>query len=268
MADRLPAAAASRGRELTEVAPGVLVATAVQYTTTSTVVRGPGGGCLVADPAVTVSEVTGLAAAVAALGLRPEAGWATHPHWDHVLWAAELGDVPRYATAAAAAVAERERAGLIDGVTESAPGHDLELFGRLTPLAGEVVPWRGPEARVLRHDGHAPGHGALYLPASGVLIAGDMLSDLEIPLLACDEPDPVGRYGAGLELLASLDGVRVLVPGHGHVADRAEYRRRVRADLTYLADLERGTGSAGEDERIGTSWLRAEHDRQFAFLHG
>ena len=123
-------------RELTEVAPGVLVATAGLYTTTSTIIAGPGGGCLVVDPAVTVAEVDGLAAALAARGLRPEVAWSTHPHWDHVLWAASLGDGPRYATPAAVATAVRERDGLVEGVTAAAPGHDLELFGRLTPLAG------------------------------------------------------------------------------------------------------------------------------------
>ena len=61
-------------RELTEVAPGVLVATAALYTTTSTVLADGHGGCLVVDPAVTVTEVAGLAAAVPALGLRPVAG--------------------------------------------------------------------------------------------------------------------------------------------------------------------------------------------------
>ena len=97
-------------RELTEVAAGVQVATAPLYTTTSTVLADGHGGCLVIDPAVTVAKVAGLAAAVTARGLRPVAGWSTHPHWDHVLWAASLGDVPRYATPAGAAVAERERA--------------------------------------------------------------------------------------------------------------------------------------------------------------
>jgi hydroxyacylglutathione hydrolase len=254
-------------RELTEVAPGVLVATAVPYTTTSTIITGTGGGCLVVDPAVTVAEIDGLAAALAARRLRPEAAWSTHPHWDHVLWAAALGDVPRYATPAAAATAERERDGLIAGVAEAVPGHDLELFGRLTPLAADVIPWRGPEVRVLRHDAHEPGHGALFLPGTGVLLAGDMVSDLEIPLLAGHEPDPVGRYRAGLELLASQP-VRVVVPGHGHVGDHAEFAHRVQADSAYLAELERGTPAAGQDGRIGTSWLRAEHDRQFAVLHG
>lgn len=253
-------------RELTEVAPGVLVATAVQYTTTSTVIACPSGACLVVDPAVTVAEVAALAAELARRDLRPQAGWASHPHWDHVLWSPELGAVPRYATARAAATAERERERLIEDVTASAPGHDLDLFGRLTPLSADLIPWDGPPVQIVEHDGHEAGHGALFLPETGTLLAGDMLSDLEIPLLACADPDPVGRYRAGLDLLAALD-VRILVPGHGHVGDRAEFSRRLQADERYLDQLARGQASAGRDERIGCSWLRAEHDRQFAVLH-
>jgi hydroxyacylglutathione hydrolase len=254
-------------RELTEVAPGVYVTTAELYTTTSTVIADGHGGCLVIDPAVTVAEVSELAAALEARGLRPVAGWSTHPHWDHVLWSARLGDVPRYGTEAAVAVAERARAELIDELTTSAPRHDLQRFGRLTALAGEMIEWRGPAVHVLAHQAHAPGHGALLLPEAGVLIAGDMLSDIEIPLLDVADQDPAGQYRAGLELLAGAQGVEVIVPGHGHVGDRAELGRRVRADLRYLDALQRGDAAAGRDERIGESWLRPEHDRQFARLH-
>ena len=58
--------------------------------------------------------------------------WSTHPHWDHVLWSAELGDAPRYAAPAAVIIAETERDGIVEGVEKSAPGHDLSLIGRLT----------------------------------------------------------------------------------------------------------------------------------------
>src|ERR1700746_688261 len=90
---------------LTEVAPGVLVATSSYAMTTSTVVVGSSGGCLVIDPAVTTADLTGLAGELAARGLRPAVGWSTHPHWDHVLWSRELGDVPRFAAPRAAAAA-------------------------------------------------------------------------------------------------------------------------------------------------------------------
>lgn len=67
-------------RSLTEVAPGVLVATSSYAMTTSTVVVGSSGGCLVIDPAVTTADLAGLTAELAVRGLRPAVGWSTHPH--------------------------------------------------------------------------------------------------------------------------------------------------------------------------------------------
>jgi glyoxylase-like metal-dependent hydrolase (beta-lactamase superfamily II) len=276
-----------------QVAPGVFVFTAGLYTTTTTVVAGADGGCLVIDPAITPADLAALEEWLTLHGLRPVAGWSTHPHWDHVLWSETLGaDVPRYATPAAVAVAARDRDTLAREAEGEEPGHDLALFGRLTavegvpePVAGTVsvasavsvgtvsvgtVPWDGPEARVIAHDAHAPGHGALFLPDTGVLIAGDMLSDIEIPLLDTESPDPFGAYRMGLARLASLPGVRVVVPGHGHPADRAGFRSRVAADFVYLDGVETGTG--GADPRLGadtepgsaTERLRQEHTRQVA----
>ena len=259
---------------LTEIADGVLVATSEQFVTTTTVVTGADGGCLVIDPAVTVAELAGLAAELSGRGLRPVAGWATHPHWDHVLWSAALGDVPRYAAPRAVATAETERDGLIDGVQQSAPGHDLKLFGQLVALpdgAGSI-PWDGPTAQVVIHDAHAPGHGAVFLPAAGVLIAGDMCSDIEIPLPDLAGPDPVGDYETGLDRLAAVErvagaaGVRQVVPGHGHVGDAAEFRRRLDLDRAYIAALRRGQKIA--DPRLTQDWLRAEQDQQLQHLAG
>jgi phosphoribosyl 1,2-cyclic phosphodiesterase len=42
---------------------------------------------------VTVAEVARLAADLRRMSLRPRAGFATHPHWDHVMECG-LGDVP------------------------------------------------------------------------------------------------------------------------------------------------------------------------------
>ena len=246
---------------IAQVAPGVLVATSDLYMTTSTVLTAPDGSCLVIDPAVTVADVGALASELRARRLIPVAGFATHPHWDHVLWSAELGDVPRYASAWAAEAARERRDDLITESQGSAPGHDPALTGRLTPLlmGEDTIPWPGPQARAVIHDGHAPGHAAVFLPETGVLLAGDMCSDIEIPLLDRAAADPVGDYRAGLDLLAALP-VRVVVPGHGRVGDTAEFRRRVAADLRYLADLERGEDFS--DPRLTQDWLVHEHEAQ------
>ena len=212
-----------------EVAPGVFVATAELYTTTTTIVAGADGGCLVIDPAVTVADLAALASWLSARRLRPAVGWSTHPHWDHLLWSRVLGEVIRYGTPRAVAVAARRR----------------------SALAGEAAEM-------------APGHGAVFLPATGVLVAGDMCSDAEIPLLDRDAADPFGGYRHGLGVLAGLPGVRVVVPGHGRPGDAAEFRRRVAADFGYLDAVEAGREPA--DPRLAASWLRTEHDRQRALL--
>jgi hydroxyacylglutathione hydrolase len=254
-----------RVRRLSEVAPGVLVATSSFDQTTSTVVAGAAGGCLLVDPGVTVAELARLAADLRELGLRPVAAWSTHPHWDHVLWSRELGGAPRYATPAAVAVTEAERAELAREAQRSAPGHDLSLLGRLTPLDAAAVPWDGPEARLIVHDGHAPGHGAVFLPGTGVLVAGDMCSDVEIPLLDLAAPDPLGGYRAGLERLAAVPGVRHVVPGHGHTGDADEFRRRLAADAAYLDALALGKPFA--DPRLtGPGWLRDTHGEQLRYV--
>jgi hydroxyacylglutathione hydrolase len=254
-----------RFRELT---PGVLVATASYATTTSTVVVADDGGCLVIDPAVSVADLAALAADLDGAGLRPRAGFATHPHWDHVLWSRDLGEVPRYAAPGAVAIAESMREEMISGVEATAPGHDLGLFGRLTALPGDAghIPWDGPAAQVIVHDGHAPGHGAVFIPDAGVLVAGDMLSDIEMPLLDTETDDPLGDYRAGLRRLAAVPGVRWLVPGHGHVAGPGEFRRRLDADARYLDLL--AAGEPFDDPRCTAQWLRDSHERQLRHITG
>ncbi len=254
-------------RPLTEIAPGVLVATSERFTTTTTVVVGHDGGALVIDPAVTMPDLHLLAAELAAAALRPVAGFATHPHWDHVLWCRELGDVPRYASQRAVEIAERERDAMVGGLEQAAPGHDLELFGRLSPLApgSTAVAWAGPDAVVVTHDGHAPGHSAIFLPDTGTLVAGDMCSDIEIPLLDLEGDAPFGDYRAGLERLAAWP-VRQVVPGHGTVGDAAEFRRRVAADMAYLDEIERGNDAG--DQRLTLDWLRTQHQRQLQHMRG
>lgn len=248
----------------TEIAPGVLVATGALYTTTTTVVAGPDGSCLVIDPAVTSAEIAGLAAALAARQLRPVAGWATHAHWDHVLWHSSLGDVPRYAAPAAAGAAAKDRDRLAAETQRDAPGHDLSLVGKLIPLPATAIPWAGPAAEVIVHDGHAPGHGAVFLPGSGVLVAGDMCSDTEMPLLDTSAgaglAEPLTAYRAGLSRLAAVPGLRQVMPGHGHPGDAEEFRKRLAADLANLDRLERGEPTL--DPRAAQGYQREMHEAQ------
>ena len=105
----------------------------------------------------------------------------------------------------------------------------------------------------------------MFLPGDGTFVAGDMCSDLEIPLLDTDQPDPVGDYQAALDLFAALPVERV-IPGHGHVGDSSEFRRRLDADRRYLDALSRR--AEPDDPRLAADWLAAEHRRQADYLSG
>ncbi len=253
---------------LTEVAPGVWTATARTWSTVTTVVVAPDGVCLVVDPGLTVAEIDGLATEIRSRGWRVAAGFSTHPHWDHVLWSPAWPGVPRWAAPAAVGALLDTRANVLHEADETAPGHDHDLVGRLTalPLGTTHLPWPGPHVEVVAQPAHAVGHAALVLPDARILLAGDMLSDLEIPLLDLGSADPVGDYRTGLDTLeraAARVGVQTVVPGHGRVGDHHELARRLAADRRYLDALV--AGAEPDDGRLDTAWLAAEHRRQAAF---
>jgi hypothetical protein len=268
---------------LAEVAPGVHVATSRVWESNTVVVGPEAGGddVLVVDPGVTAAELAGLAAAVAARGWRVAAGVSTHPHWDHVLWHRDLGTAPRFAAPAAVVALAADRRRAWRDAAEVDPGLDREVFGRLTPLptGTRALPAPAPGGcAVVVHDAHAPGHLALVV--RGVLLAGDMLSPREVPLLDVGHdgearpapPDPVGDYRAALDRLASAAAghdVEVLVPGHGPVVrGAAAIAALVAADRAYLDALEREAagGPAAADPRLADAWVAGEHAAQVRHL--
>ena len=209
-------------------------------------VRGEAGLILV-DPGIDGSDLNQLADDVDRLGIPVVAGFSTHPHWDHLLWHARFGDVPRYATAAGANVAGETREQQQEGAAESASGVPLELIALVTPLPadGGSVP-----GEIIEHQAHAVGHAAVLLADRGVLLAGDMLSDVLSPLLDPRHPDQVGAYETALDRLGeAASHVDVLVPGHGAVAEGPEVAARLATDQAYIEALRRG--EQPEDARWG-----------------
>ncbi len=197
--------------------------------TTSTVVVASGRALLI-DPAWMPDELDALAAALCARGLTVAEGFATHAHHDHLLWHPDFGSVPRWASARTAALARDERDALVAALGAEFPAELVELMGRVD--AGSPV----FDVELIVHDGHAPGHTAVWLPGPRVLVAGDMLSDVELPLPF--DPDDVPAYERALEMLEPYArAARIVVPGHGSVGTDAFARWE--ADRRYLADVRR-----------------------------
>jgi glyoxylase-like metal-dependent hydrolase (beta-lactamase superfamily II) len=235
---------------LRQVAEGVLIHQSEFLQTNAVVVQGRTGVLLI-DAGVRGDEMVGLAEDLSDLGQTVVAGFSTHPHWDHLLWHESLGAAPRYGTAACAATV-RDRLSDSDArarvarfippdIVEQVP---LDLLGFITGLPGgtERIPWDGPQVRIIEHQAHAPGHAALFVEERGVLVAGDLVSDVLIPLLDFnDTADPIEDYLAALRLLEGVAGdVDVVIPGHGSVGGADELHARIDQDWAYVHALRDG----------------------------
>src|SRR3954468_21423031 len=239
---------------LNEVADGVWVRQSAWVWSNTTVMRAD-AGLILGDPGIDGAEVDQLADDIDRLGIPVGAGFSTHLHWDHLLWHPRFGDVPRYAMPAAADAAPgvRERGQAM--AAESATGIPLELIGLLTPLPADGSPVPG---KIIEHEAHALGHAAVLLADRGVLLAGDMLSDVLIPLLDPRRPGQVAAYESALDRLGeAARHVDVVVPGHGAVAEGPEVAARLAADGAYIEGLRRGAEPVAP--RLAQDWLAGPH---------
>lgn len=256
----------------TEAGPGLFVRRSAAWEMNSALLVAR-GQAVVVDPGVRPSELDDIARVTAEHAPRMEAVTLlfTHPHWDHVLgrpWfpgATTVGHV-----------------GFEDEVTRDAEKIDREArqcaesagerwtrpFEPFAPdrrVRGTVQARLGPYDAVFHEThGHSSSQLATYLPESGVLLAADMLSDIEIPWL--EAPSWIYRRGlTTLHWLFEQEDVRVLVPGHGPLAfGRIEGYRRLLRDIDYLVRLERSvrtlyergaTLDAAQDELASMDYL-------------
>jgi glyoxylase-like metal-dependent hydrolase (beta-lactamase superfamily II) len=264
---------------LKKVADGVLIHQSEFMQSNAVIVQGRSGVLLV-DPGITGDEMADLANDLRELGQSVVAGFSTHPHWDHLLWQARFGEAPRYATARCAGDIRdllsnpdwkaRVAGVLPEDIAEEIP---LDLLGLITGLPAEMayLPWDGPKVRIIEHQAHARGHAALWIEERGVLVAGDMLSDILMPFLNMKATDPIEDYLVGLQLLESVaDKVEVFIPGHGSVGGADQVRARIEQDRAYVQALR--DGGVADDARVGPSatfgqgWLPGVHKWQLQQL--
>ncbi|MEA2340120.1 MAG: hypothetical protein QOG11_197 [Solirubrobacteraceae bacterium] len=218
--------------------PDVLVATSAVYQTTCTIVRG-GDEAFVIDSPVLPEELDVLPSLLQQAGFGFSGLLATHADWDHLLGRLAFGD-------AALGVAETTAARLTGAPGEAA--RELRAFDeqfyvrRGTPLSlGQVqalpVPGKldlGPhELELHPTEGHTEDGMAVWVEHASVLVAGDYLSPVEIPMVRDRQ-----AYRATLERLRPLvERAEHVVPGHGDALDGARALAILREDLAYLDDF-------------------------------
>jgi glyoxylase-like metal-dependent hydrolase (beta-lactamase superfamily II) len=234
----------------TDLGAGIQVCQSRAYAMNSVLLLDP-ERAVVIDPGVLPSELDDLARAVREVAPAEITLFFTHPHWDHVLGRPWWPEASTIAHDGFAAEVRRERDAIRGEAERLAAEHgerwrlEFEPFRLDLAVSGlkflHLSPWR----LVLRD---APGHSAhqltCHLPDQQLLIAADMLSDIEPPIL----DGPCAPYRETLEallVLAEHGAIETVVPGHGAIANGPEsVRTRFRHDLEYLEALEAGVGAA------------------------
>jgi glyoxylase-like metal-dependent hydrolase (beta-lactamase superfamily II) len=221
--------------------PGVLVATSRVFQTACTIVRD-GDECFVVDSPVLPDELEVLPALLEQAGFPFSGLLATHGDWDHVLGRLAF---PGAALGVAETTAARLTAEPGDAARKLRAFDDELYLERPAPLSlGQVqalpVPGKldvGAQTIELHPtEGHVPDGMALWLGWAGVLVAGDFLSPVEIPMLS--EGGSRSAYLATLERLRPLvEQADHVVAGHGGAIDARRALSILDEDVAYLAGL-------------------------------
>jgi glyoxylase-like metal-dependent hydrolase (beta-lactamase superfamily II) len=256
----------------------VLLATSAIWQTNCVIVRGraaidpnnpvtvriagepdPSAETFVIDSPVLPEELEVLPALLEQSSFPPPNGLlVTHADWDHMLGRLAFPDVTL-----GCAMSTAERMSSTPGTVQ----RELRAFDeehyvqRPRPLAlGSVQALDTPggceigsqELALHPAEGHTSDGMAVWIAWAGVLVAGDYISSVEIPVLGGGAS--VDAYQATLERLRPLvSAATYVVPGHGPVLDSGRATAVLEEDLLYLDALS-GGGEVDlpEGRRTGT----------------
>jgi glyoxylase-like metal-dependent hydrolase (beta-lactamase superfamily II) len=220
----------------------VLVATSRVWQTTCSAIRSGDEGVVVDSP-LFPDELEVLPAVLEQAGFPVSGLLATHGDWDHVLG--------RLAFPGAALGVAETTAAYLTG-QPGTPQRELREWDeqnyvdRRAPLSlGQVQALPVPghvgvgqhELELHPADGHTADGMALWAPWAGVLVCGDYLSPVEIPMLSASGSRDA--YLATLERLRPLvEQAEWVVPGHGSPIDGARAAAILDEDVRYLTAWE------------------------------
>jgi glyoxylase-like metal-dependent hydrolase (beta-lactamase superfamily II) len=221
--------------------PDVLVATSEVWQTTCTAVRN-GGEAFVIDSPVYPDELELLPTLMQQAQFIPKGLLVTHGDWDHLLGRLAF---PGAALGCAETTAARLTAEPGAAQRELRAFDDEHYVERKSPLSlGQIQPLPVPghlevgDAELELHptEGHTADGMAIWIPWAQVLVAGDYLSPVEIPMLS--ETGSRDAYVATLRRLEPLvEQAAHVVPGHGAVMEGARAAAILSEDVAYLEAL-------------------------------
>ncbi len=219
------------------------------WQTTCTAVRA-GEESFVIDSPVFPDELEALPSVLEQAGFPVSGLLVTHADWDHLL--ARLA-FPTAALGCGASTAARLAAEPGAAQRELRRFDEEHYVERARPLrlpAPQALPVPGRlglgdelELELQAADGHTADGTAFLMPWTGVLVCGDYLSPVEIPVLSPN--GSIDAYAATLARLSELlERAETIVPGHGAPVPRADATRLLSEDRAYLEALRAVGGEA------------------------
>jgi glyoxylase-like metal-dependent hydrolase (beta-lactamase superfamily II) len=226
----------------------VIVVTSRVWQTTSTAIRS-GAEAFLVDSPVYPDELEILPAVLEQARFPVVGLLATHGDWDHLLGRLAFPETPLGTAETTAARLTAEPGAAQRKLRSFDAEHYVERPGPLSLPGTQALPVPGHvgigehELELHPADGHTPDGMAIWVPWASVLVAGDYLSPVEIPMIS--EGGSVSAYRATLQRLEPLvERAAAVVPGHGGVIDGVRAAAILREDLAYLDALERDGADA------------------------
>lgn len=219
----------------------VLVATSRVWQTTCTIVRH-GDECFVIDSPVFPDELEVLPTVLEHAGFRLTGLLATHADWDHLLGRLAFPDAALGVAETTAARLTAEPGAAARGLRAFDDEHYLDRAAPLSLGQFQALPVPGhceigeQELELHAADGHTADGMAIWIGWARVLVCGDYISPVEVPMLA--DGGSRDAYIATLRRLEPLvEAASYVVPGHGEALDATRAAAILREDLNYLAKL-------------------------------
>jgi glyoxylase-like metal-dependent hydrolase (beta-lactamase superfamily II) len=217
----------------------VIAITSRAYATGCVLVRS-GGEAFCIDSPVFPDELEILPAMAGQAEFNVVGLLATHADWDHLLGRYAFPEAPLGCAESSAArlinepgAAQRELREFDDEFYVTRPGPLSLGASQRLPVPGRIEV--GSEAlEVLPADGHTVDGMAIWIPWARVLVCGDYLSPVEIPMVGFS----VDAYLATLARLEPwVEEAEHVVPGHGGPIDGTRAAAILREDRAYLEAL-------------------------------
>jgi glyoxylase-like metal-dependent hydrolase (beta-lactamase superfamily II) len=252
----------------------VIVVVSGVWQTTCTAVRSGEEGFVIDSP-ILPDELDALPALFEQAGFPVSGLLATHGDWDHLLGKLAF---PEASLGVGEATAKRLQSELGEpqrGLRE----FDAEWYvdGRRPLALADFQPLPTPgrisigsdtvnELEVYPADGHTSDGVAFWVPWASVLICGDYVSPVEIPVLSIELGGALEAYRETLFRLSPLiDKAGTVIPGHGAPVMRERALAILTEDIAYVESLTEGRGATLPDGRR-TSANRRAHQANLAAL--